>query len=94
MKDGHAMIGTGILLLVTWGGVAAGWGTLKQRVDTLTEQKVEQDREIDALKRERDTLKETVTRMDENVKQLVIVSNENKSELRTINATLSARRRW
>ncbi len=94
MKDPHAVIGTAILVLTTWGGIAVGWGSLHERVETLTKQHTDQENEIDALRRERETLKETVARMDENVKQLVIGNNELKNEVKTINATLNARRRW
>ena len=42
MKDVHAIIGTGILCLMTWGGMAVGWGVQTERVETLRAGQLEQ----------------------------------------------------
>jgi hypothetical protein len=46
VKDFHALIGTGILLLTTWGAMAVAWGSLGERVETLTALDVEKKERI------------------------------------------------
>jgi hypothetical protein len=88
-KDHSASISVVISVLTTLATIAAAWGALSERARIDTESITELKREVEALKAER----AESARMSEQLKGIALDVSELKSDLKTVDAKVSAIRR-
>jgi len=81
-RDWHAWIGSAVLVLGTWGTIAAGWATLSERTEILRAQHVDHEGRIREIERSRV--------LDDKIEKLTIQITELRGEVSALRVELAA----